>query len=182
MAPNQLAAYVASCVPNLADSLETCKNDLLADGTLQLTDFGFDPNSNATSSAEEVEEANARFFHVRRSPRPGAEGQRCVSEFDLEGNTCADMEQLFVPEAMVPHLHRCQRVPDNAGTCQLPYVGFAQLYELHKPSRCGACLCMCDTDPVCSSTCSAKDVFLDQLGCALSYTPPSVPFHHDAKH
>jgi hypothetical protein len=163
VAPNQLAAYVATCIPNLAESLEVCKDMLLRDGTLQLTDFEF---NSSTGVSSRVESPNAKFFEVRRPAPSGAEGQRCPTEFDLDGNTCADMEELLVPEAMLPHLDRCERVADAAGECRLPYVGFAQMYELQKPERCGGCKCMCDTDPVCSSTCSAKDMFLDQLGCA----------------
>ena len=69
-----------------------------------------------------------------------------------------------MPPEMLPHLGRCRRAQENMGNCRLPYVGFAQMYQIQNPDRCGACKCMCDVDPVCSRTCSAKDLYLDQIG------------------
>lgn len=157
VAPNVLAEYVSACMPNMVRSLEICKNQLLSEGTLVLSGDSVNVTDRRNySTPEEFEE----FFRVRTDARGG---QRCPVEFDQNGETCVDMEELLVPPEMLPHLHRCQRVQELSSSCPLKYVGFAQMYELQRLDRCGSCKCMCDVDPVCSATCSAKDVYLDQM-------------------
>ena len=62
VAPNQLATYVAECMPNMVTSLEVCKDELLADGTLTL---GGNSSANQGFDAEDLYDDD--FFKVRTS-------------------------------------------------------------------------------------------------------------------
>mmetsp|Transcript_18173 Transcript_18173/g.61824 ORF Transcript_18173/g.61824 Transcript_18173/m.61824 type:complete len:1064 (+) Transcript_18173:206-3397(+) len=79
--------------------------------------------------------------------------------------TVVCQEPVVVPTGLAPHLHKCtlDKTLDVDNTCKFPYVGFQQMLELMSPARCGECACKPWDDDFCSSQCTAKQIFEEQL-------------------
>ncbi|UPR03093.1 polycystin cation channel protein [Chloropicon primus] len=69
-----------------------------------------------------------------------------------------------IPSGLQEHLPKCQMVRDTTNQCRLPYVSLQMFLKFMDESKCGNCACSSQIDSTCNQKCSAKELYLDQVG------------------
>jgi len=114
--------------------------------------------ANTTSTSGRRLLSNPKVIAVPQRDRALYAGRKLQQ---LGSADCSEMDPLVIPSML--DVSKCKMLRDLDGICDAPYIGFQQMVDLLSPGKCGECKCKGDVDEGCLTSCSASNIFADQL-------------------